>query len=59
MRGTVNNTLKAKKGEREKSSLLKLSAVVRDAPTPTYILLVLALMKYRGWRPKRKEVRMM
>lgn len=32
MRGAVNNILEDKKGEREKSILLKFSAVVMDPP---------------------------
>lgn len=44
----MNNRLEDKKGDREKSILLKLSAVLRDSPFPPIcILLFLELMKQR------------
>lgn len=61
MRGAVNNILEDKKGEREKSILLKFSAVVMDAPPspPICILLFLELMKHRGWRSKSRGASML
>lgn len=55
MGGTVNNMLEEKTGGREKSILLKLSAVVRVFSS-ICVLLFLELMKYRGWRSKSKEM---